>query len=315
MDKLLLYNVSKRYYLDNASQQEIANETGYSRSQISRFLKDARDSGMVEITIHPPFQAPLRETEETLRSVLGLSSVSILDTSSCNEDDLDRRISMTAEYTARYLSGIIPSCRKVGIGWGHTIYSIVLATDYRHAPIQTVFVPMTGASGFIEPYHQTNSIVDRFAEKYRAGCEFLNSPAFIIGDMTQDEMLRSLGLDKPDSLWKNMDLAVFSLGGTMPSNRALQNLPDKTLIRTVEAYEAVGDILGYFYNRNGKALKYGKGSHHIAMPPAQLKKVPSRICIAVGKDKAAAIIAAAKGDFLTELITDHYTASSIMENL
>ena len=54
MEKLTLYNVAKMYYIDNMGQQEIANQLGISRPQVSRILKEARETKIVDITLHMP---------------------------------------------------------------------------------------------------------------------------------------------------------------------------------------------------------------------------------------------------------------------
>ena len=60
--KKLAY-VARRYYLENQRQSDIAKELGVSRPLVSRMLSEARELGVVEITIlqlfntkdiHPP---------------------------------------------------------------------------------------------------------------------------------------------------------------------------------------------------------------------------------------------------------------------
>ena len=46
--------VARRYYLEDQKQSDIARELGVSRPLISRMLSDARELGVVEITIHEP---------------------------------------------------------------------------------------------------------------------------------------------------------------------------------------------------------------------------------------------------------------------
>lgn len=51
---LLLAKIATMYYLDNLSQQEISNIVKISRPTVSRALMEAREKGIVEITIHSP---------------------------------------------------------------------------------------------------------------------------------------------------------------------------------------------------------------------------------------------------------------------
>ena len=66
MNAATLYNIAKMYYQDNMGQQEIANVVGVSRPMISKMLKEAKETGIVEITLH----APLRYENEEIQKVL-----------------------------------------------------------------------------------------------------------------------------------------------------------------------------------------------------------------------------------------------------
>ena len=49
--KRLAY-VARRYYLDDQKHSDIAQELGVSRPLISRMLSEARELGIVEVTVH-----------------------------------------------------------------------------------------------------------------------------------------------------------------------------------------------------------------------------------------------------------------------
>ena len=51
--KKLAY-VARKYYMEDQKQSDIARELGVSRPLISRMLSEARELGIVEITIHEP---------------------------------------------------------------------------------------------------------------------------------------------------------------------------------------------------------------------------------------------------------------------
>lgn len=46
--------VARRYYLEGQKQSDIARELGVSRPLVSRMLSEARELGIVEITVHEP---------------------------------------------------------------------------------------------------------------------------------------------------------------------------------------------------------------------------------------------------------------------
>ena len=312
MDKLTLYKLAKLYYIDGLGQQEIANMTGFSRPQVSRMLKEARNCRIVDITINPPYGDMPEKLEADLAAALNVRNISVVDTSDYTEKDKASRLSALSGFAAEYLAALIPSCRKVGVGWGHTIYSVVISTEHNYEPAQTKFVPLVGNSGYSEPYYQTNSIVDRLAEKYKSKGEFINTPAFVSMDSVHRYLVEANGLDRDGGIWDGIELALFSLGGLPETNPVIANLPDKEALPSLKAYGAVGDCLGHFFNSSGTFIANSEKYPHIAYPLERFPEISRRVCIAMGKEKTAAILAAAEMGLFTDLLTDSYTAENIL---
>lgn len=59
----LLTEISVAYYQDGATQEEISRKFAISRAKVGRMLKQARDEGIVEITVkyHPVFSAKIEQ--------------------------------------------------------------------------------------------------------------------------------------------------------------------------------------------------------------------------------------------------------------
>ncbi len=74
---------------------------------------------------------------------------------------------------------------------------------------------------------------------------------------------------------------------------------------------AVGDILGQFYDQNGKIIDL---PHHKKLIGTDLKSLRSLnvIAVAAGEKKIDAIYGALKGKDITTLITDEATAISLL---
>ena len=301
------------YYMDGLGQQEIANITGYSRPQVSRMLKEARNCRMVEITLHPPFGADPGMLASGLQKKYGLQRAIVLDNSAYPESDYIERIHAVAGCAAEYLTQLLPACRKVGVGWGRTIYNTVLATEHSSHPIQAYFVPLTCNSGFSEPYYQTNSIVDRFAEKYKTRGEFINVPAFSPNAEVCKCLIESNGLDKEGGVWDNIDLAFFSLGGPPESSNVIRAIPNPGRAESLLHSAAVGDVLGHYFDKDGNALQGESEKCYLALPLERLLQVSRRLCASIGNDKIEAIHTAIRMGVITDLITDHYTAQALLE--
>ena len=130
--KRLAY-VARRYYLDDQRQSDIARELGISRPMVSRLLAEARELGVVEITVHDPETRAARLMER----LRGMSSVrgGVLIEDSGDNDDEHRRLSEGAVQLLGQLGA-----KRLGVGWGYLIGQIVSwleKTRRRTAPSRT----------------------------------------------------------------------------------------------------------------------------------------------------------------------------------
>jgi DNA-binding transcriptional regulator LsrR (DeoR family) len=76
---------------------------------------------------------------------------------------------------------------------------------------------------------------------------------------------------------------------------------------------AVGDILGQFYNMDGKELDVEYHNRLIAVRLEKLKAMPHVIGIAGGEHKVDAIKGALRGRFIHTLITDERIALRLLK--
>ena len=76
---------------------------------------------------------------------------------------------------------------------------------------------------------------------------------------------------------------------------------------------AVGDILGQFYDKNGRKLDVTYHNRLIAVRLEKLKEMPHVIGIAGGEHKVDAIKGALRGGYIHTLITDERTALKLLE--
>ena len=91
--KRLAY-VARRYYLEDKKQSDIAGELGISRPMVSRLLAEARELGVVEITIHDPETKTARLLDR-LKSISSIQDGVLVDDDGDN-DDVNRLLSQGA---------------------------------------------------------------------------------------------------------------------------------------------------------------------------------------------------------------------------
>ena len=146
--------VARRYYLEDKKQSDIAAELGVSRPLISRMLSEARELGVVEITIH----APGETAEDLLRRLSETTSLHGGALAPDGEDDGQTNLALCRE-TLRLLERL--GARRVGIGWGHFIgqmVSLVEAEPPGRSGVEHLF-PLLGNAGFpIRNYHSNENV-------------------------------------------------------------------------------------------------------------------------------------------------------------
>ena len=89
-----LAHVARKYYIEDQKQSDIARDLGVSRPLISRMLSEARELGIVEITIHEPGarEARLLERLRLTSSIRG----GVLVEEGTNADATNRLLSQGA---------------------------------------------------------------------------------------------------------------------------------------------------------------------------------------------------------------------------
>jgi len=309
----MLYNVARLYYIDDMSQQQIANIIGVSRPQVSRMLQEARNRNIVDITLNPPFDISGETLTKRLKQILKIKKISIIEVDDVPEQDEEKRMDILSRFSASRLEELVKTSRRIGIGWGSTVYNTVLNLQYSHRSTDACFVPLVGSAGFSDPHYQTNSIVDRIAEKFKAQKAFLNAPAFLLDDAVIRYLKKTNNLDGQNSIWANLDAAFFSIGPPIKENVALSNAVMDQELRDRICEDSVTDLFGRFISPDGTFCLSEDECGCLSIPHNALLKIPERICAAIGHSKAEGLLIAAGMGIYNELITDSYTANAILK--
>jgi len=309
-----MYRIAKLYYLENLNQSEIAKRVGLSRPQISRYLKKARETGMVHVKIHEPVELSKKDIEMKLETMLGLKDVVIGSVNPGSSPD-DKVIEIISSTASDYLPRIINKSKNVGLGWGRTVYSTVLSMDYHNDNNMRNFIPLIGGIGQKEPYYQVNTLIDRLGEKFNGKRFFLNAPAFINHSESYRNVLISENYNSVFKQWKNLDLAIVGLGAPINFSKVLQSEIDAEIIGELKKLNAIGDMIGQFFDKYGNICKTDMEKSIIGLRIEKLKEIKNVVCLSGGKEKARGIIAGARAGFFNILITDYMTANQIINIL
>ena len=305
----LILQAARLYYEDNLTQQQVAQELGVSRPTVSRLLAQARQEGIVQITVVDPF-ATFEELETRLEKVCHLRQAVVVAGEGASGELLRRRLGLA---TAKYLRSTLNNGNLVGIGWGRTLHAVVEALGAeRQAEVQ-VF-PLIGGLGQISPSFQVNDLARGLAEAFSGSWLALYAPAFVSDSSTCQALFQVADVASVIQSWPKLDVALIGIGHfalQRQSSMLFAGYMDAALSLELERRGAVGDLCGRFFDAQGQQCLVEPGV--IGIPLEQLKALDHVIGVAGGEEKVAAILGALRGGCLNVLVTDAVTAEAVLE--
>ncbi len=305
-DEIFLYQIAKNYYIDNMSQTKIAEKENISKPQICRFLKKAKEVGIVDIRVVLPNKSNESITN-SVQSKLKLDHVVIVPTEECSPEN--QKIANVATVAANYISTQIEGSKYIGTGWGETLYNTAKNLSFQKPNKDLTFAPIVGSAGTNKPFLQPNSIMERFAEKY-GGETYYNHSCVLMEEISQAEQVRLEDLKK---IWDKLDMVIFEIGNGFEKKEDLEELPIECQTEDMKK-NAMGNIASNIFNKDGSLYTFPSRYQHIRLPLERFKEIEHVICISYGEDKVDSIKFAAENGYIKTLITDSITAEALLKD-
>ena len=305
-----MVEIARRYYIDEVSQQKIANEFNISRPTVSNLLKQCREEGIVEIRIRDSsaFSGGL---SARLKDRFSIDEVIIVPAS----NDSSAALNLIGSEAATYASSVITDGMHIGIAWGTTLFQMV----NKMSPLNVVdveVVQLMGGLGATAPQYDGADLARELSKLLQARYYPLQCPVLVKAKELKDMLISENGIRDTLMHTENLDIAFVGLSSNDPDKSALVKAG---FLSREEAYGtlsegAVGHICGYSYGSSGELLDLAVNSRIVGIDFDKFKKIPRRVGIACGAEKADAIEAALKGSLVTTLITDESAAMRILSN-
>ncbi|HWQ46452.1 MAG TPA: sugar-binding transcriptional regulator [Longilinea sp.] len=305
----LMVQAARLYYDNDLTQEQIAQHLQITRQKVSRLIAEAKNIGIVHITISDPSPNDPK-LAEGLKEKFGLKNVILTTSEGIDPEQIRSRIGMAA---AEYIIGVLRDGAHVGIGWGRTLFYAVNSVP-KGKQAQINVVPLIGGIGDMTPFFQVNELARRLAEAFGGSYRFIYAPAFTPDQSTYKGLIKSQEINSIQEQWNLLEFAVVGIGQVefqkISSMFFAEHITPNTLSQ-LETQGAVGDICGRFYDITGKSVKLSEGVIGISLE--KLLEIPDVIGIAGGVEKVPAILGALRGGFIKTLVTDTTTAKAIME--
>jgi DNA-binding transcriptional regulator LsrR (DeoR family) len=297
----LLYTAATLYYVQDATQAEIADRLGTSRATVSRLLSEARRQGIVRIEVVEPVEADVAALAEQTARTLGLHAV-----------HLSALPSSPATPGTALAPALAAALGKVGLGHGDVLIVSSGRTVFEvaHGNLPELpgvrVTPTVGGQDDPNAWYQTNEITRMIAAKIKGTPTFLYAPA-LPGPDLHERLLEDPSIRRVTQMWEKAQCALLGVGAP-PAFR--DSIPGFVPTGAVRA--AVGDVCNHFFDVQGNDVPFPGGDRLIATSAELLRRIPAAIAVAAGEVKVRGIIAGARAGYFNQLVTDVATARALI---
>lgn len=299
------------YYLQDLTMETIAKHLGTSRSTVSRMVKHARETGLVEITLRPTHSnAP--GLGQRIREVYGIEAyvVAVPDHSSEVE-----RLEQVALTTARLIGTWFDSNMILAVAWGTTLSAIA-----RNLPRKTTrgsaVVQLNGAANTrTSGVEYAGDLIAEFGRAFDAHVHYFPVPAFFDYAETKEAMWRERSVRRVLAQQRRADIALFSVGalaGGLPSHVYTAGYLEAGDVALLDREGVVGDVCTVFLREDGTYQDVELNARATGPSPRELRRVPRRVCAVAGDNKVVPLRAALRARVVTHLIVDEVTATKLL---
>ena len=294
------------YFVAGLTQAQIGKKLGINRTRVNRLLAQARDQGLVQITIVGRL-AECVALEEKLKSQYGLDDVTVVPTPP--DQALIPQVIATAAGAA--LAERLRDGMSVGVGWGRTLRLSIQSVPRRSFKRLSVVSLLGGLTrGSAMNPHETAS---HLADLVGAQCFYVAAPALTDTQSTRDLLIAQPMLREIFERGEKVDLAFLSVGElTHTSTMARVGLVTRNDVDDLVKAGAAGDICAHWIDDEGRLVDHPLNSRVVALSPEKLRSIPCVVIASGGMAKAAALRGVLKGGMCDVLITDEQTAKSIL---
>jgi DNA-binding transcriptional regulator LsrR (DeoR family) len=311
IDLRLLSKVSKLYYEQKLTQQEISERLRLSRPKVSRLLQQAEDEGIIQISVlSPPGSfAPL---EQQLETRFGLQEAVVIEISNASSQEaVSKQIGIAA---ANYLQNTIQDGDIIGIFWGVTLNAMISTLQPCQANNVHV-VQMIGGLGPPEAEEHATDLCRRMSRLLNSKLTLIPAPGLVDHPGVKKVLLEDSHVQHAFQMFSQINLAFIGIGSASPNSFIMQNhILSQAELEHLRSLGAVGETALRFFDAEGQAISSDVDDRVIGIPLHELRQIKRVVGMAGGSQKEEVIRAALAGGLIDVLITDHGLAERLLQS-
>lgn len=264
------------YYEDGLTQAQIAKIIGVSRSLVSKLLMEARERGIVEITINSK-NVYTSKLEKSLEDIFGLEKAMVIDSKDLTQEEIEK---MSASYAAYYLNTQLRYISKIGVSWGKGIRRVVDSLVYS-SDFEVTVIPLIGGMGDSHVNIHSNQLCFDLARKIRGESKYLYAPAMLSDEQLAVALRENKTIKSVLDDGASVDFAIVGLGNPYAESTMEEiGYLTKTDIERLKKDNALGDINSYFFDSDGNEIDNDINKSIVGITLEDLRNISSVMTIA-----------------------------------
>ncbi len=305
----LLAQVASMYYQEELTQNQIAEQLGLSRVKVYRLLKQARAEAVVQITVNWPVSRHT-DLEAQLQEAFKLEEALVLKRGAHRRTQALQRL---GQLGARYLERILADGSTMAVCLGRTSYETINAISPNFRARVRV-AQAVGSMPLLMKDLDSAALARELARKLGGEVLYLTSP-LMADSVSAGEVIRSQrNIKHTLEAARRADVALTGIGNLDPAISGFHKAGfiSAEKLAALTAAGAVGDMAGQIFTIDGQLFDTNINRRVIGITLAELKQIPTTIAVAMGREKARAILGGLRTGAINVLCTDEDAAAEVI---
>jgi DNA-binding transcriptional regulator LsrR (DeoR family) len=301
-DQLLMAAVAKRYYFDNRTRVQLADEFAISRFKVTRLLEAAVSSGIVSISIRLP-ESVDADLSLRLREKFGLDRALVAAVQNTSPQGVREALGRTA---ASLLSDIVTDQDVLGVTSGRTIDAIARNLS-RLAGCE--IIQLTGMSGDLGD--NPVEVLRRVAVLSGGRARSIYAPLTVATSEAAAALKTDPRIAEAFDRFASVTIAVASVGSWDPPESRFYDGLSRADRERLLAADVLADVGGALLDRQGRPV-HVFDDRTLGVSAEQLATVDQVVVVGGGTRKTEAIRAVLHSGLVSCLITDDAVALALL---
>lgn len=309
----LMNEVVYYYYLQKNTMVEISEKLGISKSTVSRLLKRAEEENVISFQMAPD---PLEciHLEQTISDRFNLDTVLVtpvnLTTGPVSPDTIKKQVALEG---ARYLQRIITDDDIIGFTWGGTMYHLIQYLNPCRRKGAKI-ITLHGSIANCNPKFAVDTLVKRAAMAF-GGKNISLCRNGLLDTREMAQLVKSDYHSQIQHIFNHIDIAISGVGALYPditTPLATTDYLTPSELKELTDQGAYCDLLLRFIDRNGQECNTSMKDRTYSIDIETYKKIPKKVIVASGREKASSLLALINGKLLNVLIIDQILAKALL---